>query len=210
MRVGRCFSLTCRSVRVRVCVGIPNVCVCACMRARALDGSFFRSFHLVGARSACVCERVSVRVSERVFLSERACACVSACVWTLSVPVSVPVPVAVCLCVPVHACVHKFHCVCARVHACVRECVRACACVCFCVRARKIYVFMDACIGRYFCLTCRFVRVRVCVRIQMCVCVRARALDGSSFRPSHLVGSRSSYAWRVCVRACERASVQVS
>jgi len=101
-----------------------------CVRARALDGSSFvpptSSALAPHMRGVCACECASVLVSERVFVSERACACV----WTLFVPVSVPVALAVYLCVLVHACVHKFHCACARVR--VRACVAVCACVRVC------------------------------------------------------------------------------
>ena len=71
-----------------------------------------------------------------------------------------------------------------------------------------ICVFMDA-YGSMF-LFDLFFHACACMRWNSNVCMRASALDGSSFRPSHLVGARSAYAWRVCVRVCKRASERAS
>ena len=112
-----------------------------CVRARALDGSSFvpptSSALAPHMRGVCACECASVLVSERVFVSERACACV----WTLSVPVCLCLWLWLyaCACLCMRACTNFTARV--RACACVRAwlCVRVCVCVfevCVCVLER--------------------------------------------------------------------------
>jgi len=96
--------------------------------------------------SACVCERVSIRVI----------VCVCVCV-------RVRLGVHACLCTCTCACVRACLCVCVCVRAGVCVCACVCVCVCVCVRAS---VLMCVCACSRGC-------VCVCVRVCVCVCVCA-------------------------------------
>jgi hypothetical protein len=139
------------SFRACACMRWNSKCVCARVHARACSRWLLLLFLPPRRCSLRVCVRACERASERASLFERASVRVRVCV-RVSVRVDALctcVCACACACVPVRACA----CVRAqislrvRARACVRACVRACLCVrvCFCVRARKIYVFMDAC-----------------------------------------------------------------